>query len=468
MVWLWSCTQLARILPDRQGVGGNRAERGARNPAALVALGFVGLLALWDAPVALARTWRISQDGTGDAPTIQAAIDSAVAGDVILVGPGRYLENLDFLGKPIVLRSELGPYATTLDGSSRDSSVVIFKRGESREAVLDGFTITGGRGSRTHRNLDHRGGGIFCVHGSPTIRNNIITDNHVDRRPWYSPGGGMLIGTGFYEDGFNAPLIEDNTFERNSSEGNAGALGIKGASTPIIVRNIFRSNECWADGGAIWDFALSRSEELVVKENQFWENVAGDHGGAIYTARSGFTGRVLIENNLFVRNQTLGPGHIGDTGSGGAIAILDVGGILRHNTIVQNDGTHLQPNGGGGLLLYQTEEDFIVEWNLLAFNRESGIACWWEGTATMGPNLLWENEGGDLGSGSGLCPDEWMENLVIADPQFCGAETDNYTVAKGSPAFAGEEVMGTFTEPGCGPGVAIQRSSWGRIKARYH
>jgi hypothetical protein len=39
---------------------------------------------------ACARTWRITSAGSGDAPTIQAGIDSAAAGDMVLLADGVY------------------------------------------------------------------------------------------------------------------------------------------------------------------------------------------------------------------------------------------------------------------------------------------------------------------------------------------------------------------------------------------
>ena len=42
-----------------------------------------------------------------DQPTIQAGIDAATSDyDIVLVSPGTYMENIDFLGKSVIVRSE--------------------------------------------------------------------------------------------------------------------------------------------------------------------------------------------------------------------------------------------------------------------------------------------------------------------------------------------------------------------------
>ena len=60
----------------------------------------------------------------GDYPAIQGAIDAAAAGDVVLVGPGTYVENLDFLGKAITVMSIDGPEDTVVDGNQTESVVI--------------------------------------------------------------------------------------------------------------------------------------------------------------------------------------------------------------------------------------------------------------------------------------------------------------------------------------------------------
>ena len=66
--------------------------------------------------------------------TIQGAIDVAVNGDSIKVSPGTYVENIDFLGRNIVLISTDGQETTIIDGN-QNGSVVTFNSGEYLDAV---------------------------------------------------------------------------------------------------------------------------------------------------------------------------------------------------------------------------------------------------------------------------------------------------------------------------------------------
>ena len=81
-----------------------------------------------------------------DQPTIQAGIDAAVDGDLVLVAPGTYVENIDFLGKAIAVQSEDGADVTIIDGN-QEGSVVIFISGETEYSSILGFTISNGNGS---------------------------------------------------------------------------------------------------------------------------------------------------------------------------------------------------------------------------------------------------------------------------------------------------------------------------------
>ncbi len=404
------------------------------------------------------RTWVVNVQGTGDAPTVQAAIDSAVTGDIVEVGPGRYLENIDFLGKDIVLRSQEGPEVTILDGSSRDSSVVVMLHDETRKAVLEGFTITGGRGWKPG-GLSAYGGGIILVGASSIIRNNIITANSA------RIGGGLSLQSSAGAPS-PTPTIEHNIFRENTCSLNGGAIAA-GQVQPIIRENLFMNNTAYADGGAIWIF--SHNGSFTVSANAFKGNVAGDHGAGVYAGGNYHAAPITIDGNLFVDNEITENHHDWRSGTGVAIAALSIDGAITHNTIVHNAAARDSLCEGGGVLLFLTDFGLSVNHNIIVSNQQCGIACWWSPTtATMGRNLLWNNEGGNLGVGDGACPAEWADSMIVADPLFCDPEHGDYRLASNSPAIQGKEVMGAFSKPGCGNKSIPAISPWNSIGVRYH
>lgn len=217
-----------------------------------------------------------------DHATIQAAITAAVDGDTVLVDPGVYVENIDFSGKNIIVASRYAVDGnpdhilnTVIDGSQSPDpdigSCVMITSGEGPSAVLEGFTLTGGRGTKWldihYMQYYREGGGILIELSSPTIRSNLIIGNEAidDTGMVSAGGGGIRIGDG-------DPLIQNNIVMNN--------LGLYG-------------------GGIVLNFAKGTLRNNVIYRNRGGE----DYGGSgIWTYKGGAT---LIENNTIVENHSV-------------------------------------------------------------------------------------------------------------------------------------------------------------------
>jgi len=166
------------------------------------------VLLLLTAGMANGKTVTVRLDGTGDYTTIQDAIDDSNDGDTVIVAPSRYVENIDFQGKAITVRSS-NPGSwdvvknTIIDGGEgnpwQNGSCVVFDKGEGINSILDGFTLANGKGTLAGYSKEPlggpppilAGGGILCLHSSPTIRRCNIRDNGlVGRKP---AGGGIAL-----------------------------------------------------------------------------------------------------------------------------------------------------------------------------------------------------------------------------------------------------------------------------------
>ena len=153
---------------------------------------------------ASARIWHISPDGSGDVPTIKAGVDSAVAGDILLLADGVFTgsgnTDISFNGKAIVISSASGnPFSCIIDceGSvSNYSRGFLFYSSEGPGSVLEGVTIANGYG--------YEGGGIWCWRASPTIYNCILSHNVASHA-----GGGLYCGGGSQPNVTNVTFFED-------------------------------------------------------------------------------------------------------------------------------------------------------------------------------------------------------------------------------------------------------------------
>jgi hypothetical protein len=179
--------------------------------------------------------------------TIQDAINEALAGDEIEVAPGTYFEAINFNGKAIRLYSSGGPAVTTIDatGIVDPVSVVTCTNGEVSGTILEGFTITGGRGTLSYLGKKW-GGGMFNDDSSPTVDNCTFSDNTAD-------AGGGMANRGC------SPTITNCTFSDNTADAGGGMfngeIGVVGSTSK--VRNCIFSGNDAAWGGGMWNYMSS-------------------------------------------------------------------------------------------------------------------------------------------------------------------------------------------------------------------
>ncbi len=149
----------------------------------------------------MAASYVISPDGSGDYPTIQAALDAASNGDIIELTDGTFTgegnRDLDYAGKAVTVRSQSGDPATCmLDGEYDYGRGFDFHSGEGAGSVLESVTLT--------HFLADGGGGIRCTASSPTITNCVIRSCD-----------GVDVGGGLYCFDGASPTISHCVFANN-------------------------------------------------------------------------------------------------------------------------------------------------------------------------------------------------------------------------------------------------------------
>jgi hypothetical protein len=115
--------------------------------------------------------------------TIQHGIDETQDGDTVLVLPGEYVEDVDFLGKAITLQSYDEPAVIRSDAFY----AVSFYHAEGPDSILKNFIIA------------DSSAGILCLTASPTISNLTVINSN----------------TGILSDGVGTPVISNCIFWEN-------------------------------------------------------------------------------------------------------------------------------------------------------------------------------------------------------------------------------------------------------------
>lgn len=272
---------------------------------------------------ASARTWVVLPDSTGDAPTIQAGIDSASAGDTVMVMCGTYYEHDITLKSGINLTSETGiSDCVTIDATGL-GRVFYCDSADSTTSVV-GLTAANG-------NVSGNGGGMFCDNSNLRIVECTFRDSRAG-----GSGGGIYLRD--CDPRLTICTISNN-YAGAAGNGNGGGVAMYRCS-PVFTDCIFSGNEVppeslnVAGGGVHFGSGSPTFTGCVFSDNKaLMGNGAGLCAGGSYSVN-------LVEC-LFERND-------GMWGGGALLGGIGSGCIVSNCTFRDNSSS-----AGGGLYCYK-------------------------------------------------------------------------------------------------------------------
>ncbi len=223
-----------------------------------------------------------------DQPTVQAGLNVAEPGDIVLVAEGVYTENLVWPATPdITLLGDGMPESVVLDGSLVGRVITI--PDEDSEPVLivsvtirNGWSSQDGGGVSAFRadlcmldciitqnrtsliaspGYECHGGGIYSESNILRLYNCTITDNHTN---CYGMTGNFHFGGGIYASGLIAVncMVTDNTIMGDHSYGGGMYLGYGEITNCLITGNSASSY-----GGMVQSLGFIRSSTVTNNEN---------------------------------------------------------------------------------------------------------------------------------------------------------------------------------------------------------
>lgn len=206
-------------------------------------------------------------------PTIQAAIDDAVDGDIVEVADGTYVgegnRNLDLRGRDITVRSSSGDPTLCIIDCENNGRGFYICRLETEAARIEGLTICNGHVVYGDPGGDY-GAGIYCGYfASPTISRCIIAANTSNG------AAGMMISS------YGRPTIVDCVIRNNVANYSGGGVYFYRDSLATLMRCTISENSAGYDGGGM--YCVYNSNPLIW-QCDIVRNTAGTDGGGVYSS----------------------------------------------------------------------------------------------------------------------------------------------------------------------------------------
>lgn len=361
----------------------------------------------------------------GDYDTIQEGIDSSENGDTVLVSPGRYVENISFYGRNIVLGSlviisgeESYRDSTIIDGDHNGRSTVVFGNEETSDCRMIGFTIEDG--------LTDYGGGIYLNGASPELSCLIITGNAADNN-----------GGGIYCKAKASPAIKNCIIERNIACYGGGVTSYSGAN-PTLEDVAIRGNTAQSHGGGIQCSGASISlTDVSIRNNRVSDD--GDRGGGgIFCNNYGW-----LEFN---RGEVIGNSCNGWYASGiyvrqsyitmtGVLIYGNSGSELNHTIYLLGSNAYFN---NLTIVDFDNWQDVAIDMQLTDLFLTNSIIWYEEGlqlnvshSATITYCDIMNGEEGITGNGDVF----WEDGNLDETPGFKDVENNDYSLSFNSPCI---------------------------------
>jgi hypothetical protein len=321
--------------------------------------------------------------------SIQNALNAANEGDIILLQPGTYPENLTWPQTNDLTLIGSGSENTIINGGNNDNVIFIYFNSNGNlltSLMISRLTITEGNGH------SDSGGGIYCsIQNQPdhliTLEDLVIEGNSTAGR-----GGGLYLA-------FANATINNCSIINNESESYGGGVDIHGGSYSFNSVEIVGNTSINEGGGIrLYDCEIDYSIGLIA-ENQ------SNRGGGIYQDHhvNGSWKNVTINNNQAAIE-------------GGGIFCNSSTSLYAVNCIVtENNGAGI----GDGIVFYSEDQIFVN--SIICNNGQSNISG------------ILNAQYSNIQNGSGYY---WFSDTCIdEDPQFIDPLMSDYTLMDTSPCI---------------------------------